>query len=232
MRIIDKNHDFYDYMQSPSDTIVFDRRNSFLLTKEMVCNKLKYTSDDKHRILLLQCGARFWLILLTVTKTEGNTSLYNEKPIDYTLELLDHWADYNKPRRIISLEEISLRCNVFGYDMFLGKMDFYDMIKKNVSRIRVAVEYNEHKVLTNFNTLIVSTDHKNGWTEKTYDIPLLNACGIKNIISPDSIFAAIEEHFSMEKSEAETTEAKGATNDDKIVMHGFDTKTSFRGKRA
>jgi hypothetical protein len=35
----------------------------------------------------------------------------------------------------------------------------------------------------------------------------------------------------MEKSKLETTEAKGTTNDDKIIMHGFDTKTSFRGKK-
>lgn len=229
MRIIDKNHDFYDYMQAPDDTIVFDRRNSFLLTKEMVCNKLNYTSDDKYRILLLQCGARFWLILLTITKTERNTVF--EKPIDYTLELLDHWTDYNKLRQVISLEEISLRGHVFSYDIFFSKTDPYDIIKKNTNRIRLAVEYNEHKVLTNFNTFTVSTSHKSGWTEKTYDIPLLNACGIKDIISPDSIFTAIEEHFSMEKSEAETTEAKGTTNDDKIIMHGFDTKISFRGKR-
>ncbi len=231
MRIIDKNHDFYDYMQAPGDTIVFDRRNSFLLTKEMVCNKLKYTSDDKHRILLLQCGARFWLILLTVTKMEKNTGLYNEKPVDYTLELLDHWTDYNKLRQVISFEEISVRGNVFGYNMLFSKADPYDIIKNHISRIRVAVEYNEHKVLTNFNTFIVSTSHKNSWTEKTYDIPLLDACGIKDIVDPSDIFTAIEEHFSMEKSEAETTEAKGATNDDKIVMHGFDTRTSFRGKR-
>ena len=33
MRIIDKQHDFYDYLQDPTDRIVFDRRGSFLLTK-------------------------------------------------------------------------------------------------------------------------------------------------------------------------------------------------------
>ena len=42
------------------------------------------------------------------------------------------------------------------------------------------------------------------------------------------MFCAIEEYFSIEKSKMETTEPKGATNDDKIVMHGFDTKLSFR----
>ena len=40
MRIIDNKHDFYDYLQDPTDTVVFDRRNSFLLTKEIMCDKL------------------------------------------------------------------------------------------------------------------------------------------------------------------------------------------------
>jgi hypothetical protein len=43
-----------------------------------------------------------------------------------------------------------------------------------------------------------------------------------------SIFYAIEEHFSMEKTASETTEAKGTTDEDKIAMHGFDVKKSFR----
>ena len=42
MRIIDKQHDFYDYLQDPTDRIVFDRRGSFLLTKELFCEGLRY----------------------------------------------------------------------------------------------------------------------------------------------------------------------------------------------
>ncbi|MCR4616974.1 MAG: hypothetical protein K5669_02170 [Lachnospiraceae bacterium] len=42
MRIIDKQRDFYDYLQDSSDRIVFDRRGSFLLTKEIFCEGLRY----------------------------------------------------------------------------------------------------------------------------------------------------------------------------------------------
>ena len=42
MRIIDKQHDFYDYLQDPTDRIVFDRRGAFLLTKKLFCNDIKY----------------------------------------------------------------------------------------------------------------------------------------------------------------------------------------------
>ena len=65
---------------------------------------------------------------------------------------------------------------------------------------------------------------------KTDAYPILKACGISEVISAEEIFNAIEEHFSLLKTESEKTEPVDATNDDKIVMHGFDTKISFRGK--
>ena len=34
MKIIDNQYDYYDYLQSYTDPIVFDRRGSFLLTRE------------------------------------------------------------------------------------------------------------------------------------------------------------------------------------------------------
>ena len=39
MRIIDKNTDFYDYYQNiyPDDSLIFDRTDSFLLSKEDLC---------------------------------------------------------------------------------------------------------------------------------------------------------------------------------------------------
>lgn len=38
MRIIDKNSDFYDYFQNIyyDNSLTFDRRSSFILTKEMI----------------------------------------------------------------------------------------------------------------------------------------------------------------------------------------------------
>ena len=65
-------------------------------------------------------------------------------------------------------------------------------------------------------------------TEITY--PILKACGISNLIEPDVMYHAIDEYFSLMKQTSETTVAQGTTNEDKIVNHGFDKKTSFRGK--
>jgi hypothetical protein len=71
-------------------------------------------------------------------------------------------------------------------------------------------------------------DHKGTFVQEIQKIPILKACGIADLVDPVSVFCAIEEHFSMEKTASETTEARGATDEDKVIMHGFDVKKSFR----
>ena len=58
MRIIDKQHDFYDYLQDPTDRIVFDRRGSFLLTKKLFCNdiKVKILNGKGNKVMGLNPG--------------------------------------------------------------------------------------------------------------------------------------------------------------------------------
>ena len=55
MRIIDKNHDFYDYLQDPTDnSIIFDRRGSFLLEKSHICDKIytdNYGINNQYRFI-------------------------------------------------------------------------------------------------------------------------------------------------------------------------------------
>ena len=42
MRIIDKNTDFYDFLQNmyPDNSLTFDRTDSFVLTKDILCKHL------------------------------------------------------------------------------------------------------------------------------------------------------------------------------------------------
>lgn len=213
MRIIDKQHDFYDYLQDPTDTIVFDRRDSFLLTKEMVCDKLRVWSDTYiNRYILLQCGSNFWLFLLTITEFSDNM------PKDYDIKLLDYWKNYDKPLldTPISLTEI--------------RFPYYFYLRSNNNQLRDAINHNEYKLVNSFNSSRSYRSNGIRYDVKEYTIPLLKACGVSNLVDPTTIFCAIEEYFSMKKTASETTEPKGITNDDKIIMHGFDTKTSFRGK--
>lgn len=211
MRIIDKNRDYYDYLQSPDDNrIVFDRRGSIILTRKMLCSKMRnvrYYEKLPIRFLLMQCGCNFWLFLAEITEKDSFGL-----PEDYNLELLTYWKDYKKKRKIIELNSISLRIPFFGPWVKITKEDVVknvDVLKNEIIQGNFSAEFNP----------------------KDQPIPILKECGIASLVNAQEIFVAIEEYFSMEKTESETTEPKGATNDDKIIMHGFDIKTSFRGKR-
>ena len=225
MRIIDKKHDFYDYLQDPTDTLVFDRRNSVIITKDMICGAMSniryFDIKSDYRFILLQCGSAYWLFLATITDREyyRSHSIYNY-PTNYDLELLAFWKNYDKPRKLIDVSVISLG-GIYRYNRrggYQGKSD-HDEIISNVERYKYQIDHNNHEGIN--------------MRKYLYDegIPILNAIGIGNHVDPLDVFCAIEEYFSMEKTASETTEAKGATNDDKIIMHGFDTKISFRGKQ-
>lgn len=226
MRIIDKYHDTYDYMQDPTDTLVFDRRGSFELTKDEVCRSISTVRRDnsKYRFLVLQCGATYWLILLTITARD---TLW---PTNYTLEFLSTWKNFNRKRNLIKLSVIDGWFPEFcplGY-----RKDYdYDKIKKNISSIQQRIDTE----MINYAHTIAEAEYTyRDWrTEEVKDAykpPLLKSTGLFTVIDPMEVFLAIEEHFSLIKTEAERTEAIGTTNNDKIVSHGFDLKTSFRGK--
>lgn len=237
MRIIDKNTDYYDYLQDSEDTLVFDRRGSYLLTKDRLCEVLVpayynniYTKDsriqEKHsyKYLLLQCGATFWLILLYDVR-------YNNygRPTEYKMELLSTWKDYSRSREVLKLTEIS-----FMYDTLIRQKKnetYHEFIKSNVPRMIAAIQSNNLSTTQSLNGYEVGKSCKNKWIREIRTIPILTACGIADIIDPIDIFTALEEHFSLLKTESERIDPIGATNNDKIIMHGFDTKTSFRGKQ-
>ena len=233
MRIIDTQHDFYDYLQDSTDTLVFDRRNSFLITKEYLCSNItsintnRYTrrshyfySVDTYKFLLLQCGATYWLILMNITDYDSNIIK------NYELELLSTWKNYNRPRTTIKLSEIEFYTHIYSNH----NTEMYSGILNHVKDLQDAIDNNDIRREYILSVYKQSRDYKQGFIYETKDIPLLNACGIKDIVDPIDIFTAIEEHFSLEKTEAERIEPIGATNNDKIIMHGFDTKVSFRGK--
>ena len=210
MRIIDKNYDFYDYLQCYDDPIVFDRRGSFLLTKEYICECLKYNREwyesidmsNKEHYVLIQCGATYWLLLLKVTATKSTYAGYI-LPTNYSIKLVTSWKNYNRPREVIKIYFISFKT-------WIRNRNDADSLAEEVDNRNIRI----------FDLVGTKTDA----------YPILKACGISEVISAEEIFNAIEEHFSLLKTESEKTEPVDATNDDKIVMHGFDTKISFRGK--
>lgn len=223
MRIIDKQHDFYDYFQDPTDRIVFDRRGSFLLTKEIFCEGLRYQryhSDSRYRLVLLQCGVAYWLFLVTITEKD-----LHDRVFDYDIELLKNWKNYNRPNELIKLSVVSFNIGIWNYN-------FHDIdpekVRKRVDDLMNAVDQGNYRFEYNLGRYVKIIDYKNTLKKEIQNIPILKACGIAEFVDPLSLFCAIEEHFSMDKTASETTEAKGTTDEDKAVMHGFDVKKSFR----
>ena len=230
MRIIDNKHDFYDYLQDSTDTrCVFDRRNSYKLTKEYLNQWVFGFNHNKqtYRFLLLQCGATYWLFLVKKLGFSNPNDIYTEYKI---VDLLATWKNYNKPNYLLQLDDINLR---FIYKLTDRKTNDFDpdKIKANIKDIIDAIDHNQVGYYYRERIGNIPSQYKYVPYEKDINTyPILESCGLNQFINPIEIFSAIEEYFSIEKAKTETTEAKGATNDDKIIMHGFDTKTSFRGK--
>ena len=235
MRIIDKNTDFYDYWQNVyrDDSITFDRTDSFLVTKEILCEHLWVESvrhgfiaeRNKNRFLLLQICNTFWLFLVEITK-ESNY----DKPIDYDLEFLTTWKNYNKDRKLISLDVIDLDFSV-DMQLYQKRNDHTydkDRIRSRMDSIIQAIDTNNFRVMSSIDYYAFYKGNYQNKVEK--HIPLLKACGIGNSIDSLEVFLAFEEYFSHEKTSTERTASIGLTNDEKISNHGFDLKESFRGK--
>ena len=225
MRIIDKNRDYYDYLQSgDDDRIVFDRRGSFTLEKETLCNAFNYISWDRtpYRFLLMQCGCAFWLFLAEITKRDR----YGW-PRDYSLELLTSWKDYSKERKLLDINVVNLKLPFVLPWKLPTKEDIY----KSKDALQNVVTLGNYSRESNLSRSTKSVPFRGSFKKEELSYPLLKECGIAGLVSAQDIFVAIEEYFSMEKTESERTEPFGMTNDDKIEAHGFDTKVSFRGKR-
>lgn len=241
MRIIDKNTDYYDYLQyvNPDDTFTFDRTDSYELTKSILCDYMylrgRYSYGNKERkktipykFLLMQIGSTFWLFLLGITKVDRTN-----RAEDYDIELLKSWKNYDKPRQLIKLSIIS-----FGWKYAISQnygVFFDDYVREDIDKYLDTLikgidinDFDTDKVIKG-HTVWVGDGGANTKREEKH-IPLLKSCGIATCVSPEDIYNAFDAYFSLEKTASESTIAEGTTNKDKIVNHGFDTKTSFRGK--
>lgn len=237
MRILDKNTDFYDYLQNvyKDDTFTFDRTDSFLLTKELMCNHLyvrrtyspRKDKDRKHyNFVLLQICNTFWLFLVEITAIDEY-----DRPVDYEMELVTSWREYNKPRVLCDLSVIEFHYAIggqislangwwsVGYDR--------DKVHEKAGILVQAVNTNDYKVKSRIDRHVIYYGNYNDKTEK--HIPLLKACGIASLVDPLDVYLSFEEYFSLEKTASERREPIGTTDKDKIESHGFDTKISFRG---
>lgn len=232
MKIIDKNYDYYDYLQDREDILVFDRRGSYILQKKdilIAVNKmLNSWYGEPYTYLLLQCGATYWLFFALGSDVEGTDS--SKHANDCTIRLVGTWKDYNKPINLFKLQAIEPQAGRDVFDsVFVFKTRSYirtfneDRFKKDMPVIRDATIHGMYRIYFDYNT------------NKTYPYKgadkwfILKSSGISPLVNPEDMYNAIDEYFSLMKAAAESTVAEGTTNNDKIKNHGFDVKTSFRG---
>lgn len=237
MKIIDKQHDFYDYLQNiyRDPSITFDRTDSFLLTREIMCD---YINDTQHfyvngpkndsRFVKLQVCNTFWLFFIKITS-------FNDygRPKSYDAELLSTWHNYDAKRALIKIEFIdsnwALKYKLTTLSKLSKNREYdIDKIRKNIPDLIKAINNNDYRLISTVNSQSVNCGDDKGWEYR--HIPLLKASGLSKEIDPLQIFLSLEEYFSLEKQSLERTESIGLTDNEKIENHGFDTKTSFRGK--
>ena len=221
MRIIDKLYDYYDYLQDHNDTLVFDRRNSYVVTKEDILRYFDYYRD--FIFCLLQCGATYWLFLVSFTKYDKQDP-DNPRPVDYDMELLISWKDYDHDFELLKFDRIDR----WGWESYSWKHKRLSAEKSQtyLEKMRDDIIHRDFRVKGSYNERYNPVKQ-----EQEKDLyPILKSCGIASLIDPETLFYAIDEYFSLKKTESEKTVAEGTTNTDKIINHGFDTKTSFRGK--
>ena len=224
MKIIDKNKDLYDYLQDVyrDPRIIFDRTDSFVLTKEIIVSNINYKSWyysndlDNIRYLLLQICNTFWLFELEITKFRDNGDAE-----DFSPKLLAKWKNYNKPRCLISLNLIRLDWDIHR---FLSRHKDTDSM---LDRITASIDNNSFEKIFSFNRERVSIAG-NQFVYK--HIPLLKASGLSSLIDPLDAYLSFEEFFSLEKTASERDSSIGITDRERLENHGFDNRISFRGK--
>ena len=238
MRIIDKNKDFYDYLQGIylDQLLVFDRTGSFVLTKQALCDCIPKHARRPGCFVLLQVCNTFWLYY--ARQVQKKDVLVLEQP-EYDFELVASWKNYNKQRQLLKLDLIDFSAG----DIFPNTWMFWKYEDDNKMAATLAsVDFTEKKDLliaavdtSNYRVLecLNHYDTRTCWCsnrQTKYHIPILSSSGLVGGIAPLEIYLSIEEYLSFEKTASERTESVGLTDEERIENHGFDVKHSFRGK--
>lgn len=236
MRIIDKNTDFYDYLQDiyRDDNLTLDRTDSFLLTKEAFKDGLsrgfRYCRDidvknPAYKFVLLQIGYTYWLFLIEITKIDGNDNITN-----YNVDLFSNWKNYNKTPCLISLMLIKFPYKILYGDDYRRFNNNKNYLIKKTPTITQAVNMGEYKIEHDYCFHRTHRFVKSKLVTEEKHFPLLKACDLSMLLDPLDVYLAFEEYLSSKKTSAERTSSIGITDKEKIENHGFDFKTSFKGK--
>ena len=221
MTILDRYKDFYDYLSYDErfmdDTITFDRRNSKLLDKQSLC---KFDAFGKPQncinYIYFHIGYVTWIIKLEFKVIWGRFGC-NLDEKSYKMTLIETYKDYDD-KYLFGLGHI----NISEFDIeYLKKYkslkSFKDIIK---------FEQQEHLKYNNKSNVVYPLNGNSYNNIKNSDIYILEKTGIPSIINAEDIYLAFDEYFRSLKDDIDVE--TDLTDNDKIINHGFDKKTSFR----
>lgn len=212
MRIISKIKDFYDYISyefsDKDDDIIFDRRNSIILTKNDIVSFLNFNTKknylSENNYLIFQVGYLFFLIeVYDVEYKDVICCGVKQKEFsNYKMKILSKWRNYNNK----------------------DAMNFYKLHRYFYYKTdNQFIDYAKSEILSENDKM-----KRAGYADIKDKTFILNETGLASIIEPKEIYLALDEYFSSLITDREKRESVGITNNEKIVNHGFDKKISFR----
>lgn len=190
-------------------------------------------NKDPVKFMLLQVGYTFWLFTLVITEHDEVG-----RPSDYFVELVRTWKNHSAPRVLISFAHIAFTGGVATlictYKKNSGHLYDVKKIEKRSNDLVAAVNQKEFRVICDLSHQRVDTGCRKDMDYAkrfvTRSIPLFISSGFAGKIDPIAMYISLEEYFTSSIQDMERTESIGLTDREKVENHGFDLKTSFRGK--
>lgn len=210
MRIIDKYKDYYDFFghKSEDKTLVYDRRGSTPLNKETVLFHIYRYSRDNSVTFGLQAGFKLFILEALHLQADYDPKTRKLQYVAGDLQLVDSIDNFNWAGQPLQFVDLKL-----PYTRFNNRWYTY----------RSAWDRSYQNQLK---TVPVMRKKDNGQPDEPLaEKPLLCDTAIPALIPPFEIYKNLEMYISSLKTE-KTVDI--ATNDEKIINHGFDMKSSFR----
>jgi hypothetical protein len=202
MYIIDKNKDFYDFyskIYGIDKAIVFDRRGSNILGDSNFEILLSFRGLRGCVYLLLEVGFKQYLIEYSNIKTKYDKFSCIEKVVSYNIRMV---RTFNENKHLFA-KEITLVGVDIPYYYNFGLRNF------NLERLINSVKLSDLKI-----------------SMKHIELPILANTKLTTFLDAKEIWKDLSTFISSKKNDKNVDIVN--TDKDKIVIHGFDVKTSFR----
>jgi hypothetical protein len=231
MQIIDKNKDFYDFLQFQygiDKSRTYDRRGSIILTqsklikfllghndKLFISDNTKYGSNVKYDIqFILECGNIQYVI-----KIEDIKALYNAESIIEWEGKYILLKEFNEFLHLFDATPISIFCLEVNRTIIYKSKRFNKWFNWKKSK-----NWNDVKLNDLVNKEKKDNIKKN--PDKLLINPILKDSKIPSIIPAEKIMQGLELYFS--SLNEDKTINISLTDNDKLINHGFDKRWSFR----